>query len=118
MLPDIEDFTSRVYHIARQIPAGAVATYGQIAHLAGKPRAARAVGNALKALDEGIPYVPWHRVLNARGAVSGATPRAMRQRDLLTAEGVEFNASHKCKIEELEWEPEDRFWSVDWDTPE
>ena len=46
------DFKARVHHVVARIPEGYVATYGQIAHLAGAPRAARAVGNILKSLDD------------------------------------------------------------------
>jgi len=62
----------RIYAVVRRIPKGHVATYGQVAELAGFPRAARLVGRALRALPEGT-RVPWHRVVNARGRIS---PRA------------------------------------------
>ena len=59
-------FGRAVYDLIRQIPPGAVATYGQLAALLGAPRAARAVGYALKRCP---PGVPWQRVLNARGGI-------------------------------------------------
>lgn len=64
-------FRDKVYHMVEQIPKGKVATYGQIAFLCGKLRAARAVGNALHENPfEGC--VPCHRVVNAKGELSGA----------------------------------------------
>ena len=60
---------ARLWQVVRRIPRGRVATYGQIAALAGLPRAARQVGYALHALSDGSG-VPWQRVVNARGGVS------------------------------------------------
>jgi methylated-DNA-protein-cysteine methyltransferase-like protein len=82
---------ARIYAAVRRIPRGRVATYGQIARLAGLAGHARQVGYALHALDS-TSDVPWHRVVNARGEVS---PRAVPgwaevQRDLLEQEDVEL----------------------------
>ena len=81
-----------IYRAVRSIPRGRVATYGQVALLAGMPGAARTVGWALRALDEKIHRrVPWHRVLGAGGVISlgdGASGRLQRAR--LRAEGVRF----------------------------
>lgn len=89
-------FFRRVYGVVRRIPAGRVATYGQVAALAGTPRAARAVGWALRALDAAAAArVPWHRVVNAAGAISprpGLSPEIQRRR--LRAEGVRFVRGH------------------------
>ena len=65
------DFAERVYAAVRKIPEGKVATYAQIAELAGSPRAARAVGNALHANPDGI-YTPCYRVVNAQGELAAA----------------------------------------------
>ncbi|MEZ4290587.1 MAG: MGMT family protein [Myxococcota bacterium] len=65
---------SPVYRVVRRVPEGRVATYGQVAAIAGMPGAARQVGWALNALDE-ADDVPWHRVINARGEVSGRGER-------------------------------------------
>ena len=85
-------FFRRVYRVVRRIPRGQVATYGQVALLAGTPRGARAVGWALRALDERTAAsVPWHRVVNAAGGISprpGVSPEVQRRR--LRAEGVRF----------------------------
>lgn len=79
-------FDTAVYRLLRTIPAGRVVTYGELARRLGRPRAARAVGAALRRCP---PELPWHRVVNARGGVS---PRAgdgpWRQRWLLLQEGV------------------------------
>ncbi|MHC4946827.1 MAG: MGMT family protein [Planctomycetota bacterium] len=97
----------RIYAVVRRIPVGRVATYGQVAELAGLGGHARQVGYALAALPEGVD-VPWHRVINARGSVS---PRAFevedesRQQSLLEAEGVEFDDRRRVSLERFRWEP-------------
>lgn len=84
------DFYKRMEMVCRSIPWGKVATYGQIALLCGKPRNARQVGYALGRgrLGEGIPA---HRIVNARGILSGAAAFDVYdlQKRLLEAEGVE-----------------------------
>jgi methylated-DNA-protein-cysteine methyltransferase-like protein len=86
-------FATAVYAVVRRIPRGCVATYGEIAARLGRPRGARAVGQALGHCPPGIP---WHRVVNARGGIS---PRArasgmLTQRIRLEQEGVGFR--HGC----------------------
>jgi len=95
----------RIYRVVAMIPAGRVATYGQIAALAGLPRQARQVGFALAALT-GEPAVPWHRVINARGEISlGADTRSgRRQRGLLESEGVRFDANGRVSLAEFGWQ--------------
>lgn len=116
MPPEIEDFAARVRWLVGQIPPGRVATYGQIAHLAGAPRAARAAGNVLRgSLGEDVP---WQRVINARGEISfkGDLGRAETQRRLLRAEGIAFDG-WGCALETHEWDPDQLYWSADWDDP-
>ena len=82
-------FRTAVLTLVRRIPRGRVATYGQLAALAGHPRSARQVGQALRGADDGVP---WHRVVNAQGSIS-RRPRAasmMTQRIRLEQEGVVF----------------------------
>ena len=82
-------FREAVWRLVRRIPRGRVATYGQIAALLGRPRSARAVGGALL---ECPAAMPWHRVVNAQGAIS-ARPRMssmLTQRIRLEGEGVAF----------------------------
>jgi methylated-DNA-protein-cysteine methyltransferase-like protein len=78
-----------VHALVRRVPAGSVVTYGQVAALVGAPRAARAVGQAMRVCP---PSVPWHRVVNGRGAISrrGDGGGALSQRLLLEGEGVRF----------------------------
>jgi methylated-DNA-protein-cysteine methyltransferase-like protein len=84
-------FHAQVYALVCQVPAGRVTTYGDVAAALGSPRVARHVGWALAALQ--TPDVPWHRVINSRGALSfrGDTSRGVLQRSLLEAEGVTFD---------------------------
>lgn len=81
------------YAVIRRIPRGRVMTYGDVAKAAGQPRWARRVGYALSGLND--PKVPWWRVVNALGHISrggGRTPEGVDlQRDLLEAEGVDFD---------------------------
>lgn len=93
-----------IYSVVRRIPRGRVATYGQVAELAGIPRHARQVGYALHALDWGSS-VPWHRVINARGEVSARrAPGADRvQRQLLEREGVVFDAAGRVDLPSVRW---------------
>jgi methylated-DNA-protein-cysteine methyltransferase-like protein len=81
----------RIQEIVRQIPAGRVCTYGQVAYLAGGCTA-RMVGYAMASLPEGSD-VPWQRVINARGRISphGYGYGSLRQRQLLEEEGVLFS---------------------------
>jgi methylated-DNA-protein-cysteine methyltransferase-like protein len=81
----------RIWHTVRAIPRGSVATYGQVADLAGLPRRARLVGRALKELEDA--RVPWHRVLRAGGriAFTRGTRQYREQRARLIAEGVVFD---------------------------
>lgn len=95
--------------MVRRIPRGRVATYGQIARLAGLPRQPRLVGYTLHALAPGSD-VPWHRVINAAGRISARTgdPEAgVRQRRLLRAEGVRFR-DDQVSLERFLWRPRAR----------
>ncbi len=80
-------FHAAVYRLVGRIPKGQVATYGQIAALLGYPRAARAVGQAMRHVP---PHLPWHRVVNAQGGISlrGNVGGMLTQRLLLEQEGI------------------------------
>lgn len=84
-----------IYDIVRRIPFGRVASYGQIAELAGNRRWARVVGYALHAIPKGSD-IPWHRVVKKDGEVFGGagSPSGNRQTELLKSEGVEFVDGH------------------------
>lgn len=91
--------------VIRRIPAGWVATYGQIAAMAGLKRRARLVGRILQRLEPGSD-VPWHRVVNAKGEVSRGLSRNggdIRQQRLLEQEGVEFDDKGRFNLERYRW---------------
>ncbi|MDR1927656.1 MAG: MGMT family protein [Oscillospiraceae bacterium] len=95
----------RIYTVVRQIPRGRVATYGQIALLAGNPRWARAVGYALHANPDPV-RIPCHRVVNRTGGLSPsfAFGGAQAQRALLEEEGVAFSAQGAVDLQRCRWE--------------
>lgn len=98
-------FRDAIYRVVYQVPAGRVATYGQVAELAGYPGAARACGTALRDATR-QPELPWHRVINASGKVSpggGGVGRPLVQRRLLEEEGVHFRASGRCDLKRYRW---------------
>ncbi|HZO19026.1 MAG TPA: MGMT family protein [Gemmatimonadaceae bacterium] len=96
---------ARVYAVIRRIPAGRVATYGQVARLAGLGDHARMVGYALAALPSGTT-VPWHRVINARGSVSvRRSGESLSQRIRLEREGVRFDARGRTSFVLHGWRP-------------
>ncbi|OGZ93348.1 MAG: hypothetical protein A2131_00410 [Candidatus Sungbacteria bacterium GWC2_49_10] len=84
------NFYSKVYDVVKKIPAGKVATYQQVATIISTPRAAQAVGWALRALPTGHG-VPWQRVINSRGMISIQNLRAPKslQVKLLREENIE-----------------------------
>jgi methylated-DNA-protein-cysteine methyltransferase related protein len=94
----------RIWAVVRRVPRGRVATYGQIASVAGLSGQARQVGYALHALPSGTT-VPWHRVVNAAGQVSRrAAPGAdITQRILLEREGVTFSGRGRISLEQFRW---------------
>ena len=96
----------RIYAVVRRIPRGRVATYGQVAALAGLGGHARQVGYALHAIPEGSD-IPWHRVINAQGQVSVRSQRGgeLLQRLLLEAEGVRFGARGRVSLARFGWRP-------------
>jgi len=91
--------------VIRRIPKGWVATYGQVAAMAGLPRRARLVGHVLQNLGPATK-IPWHRVVNAKGEVSYSLSRnggdALQQR-LLEKEGVEFDDNNRFNLERFRW---------------
>lgn len=99
------NFYEAVYRLVRKIPRGRVMTYGQIAVVLGHPRAARAVGYALRACEG--KNVPWQRVINAQGRISDRAPveGPLIQKVLLQAEGVQFDRTDACDLKKYRWEP-------------
>ena len=99
----------RIYDVVKRIPEGRVATYGQVALLAGLPGQARRVGYALHALPDESP-VPWHRVINAKGEISILPDPFFGdvQRMLLESEGVIPDSNGKYALSRYQWKPEHR----------
>ena len=93
-----------IWSVVRKIPRGRVATYGQIAELAGLEGHARQVGYALHHLPDGLG-IPWHRVINAQGEVSPRTGGDSHelQRMLLEAEGVTFDKRGRVDLKKFRW---------------
>lgn len=94
----------RIRQTVSRIPRGRVATYGQIARLAGLRGQARLVGYAMHALPAGT-RVPWQRVVNARGTISLPGKTAERQRELLERDGVRFDARGRIDLDRFLWQP-------------
>ncbi len=99
-----------IYEAAMQVPHGKVATYGQIAMLAGLPGHARLAGYALYNLPKELSgKVPWQRVINAQGRISYSNARHgsdHRQRELLEKEGVEFSPAGRVDLKRFGWKPQ------------
>ena len=102
------DTYQRIWQIVRRVPRGRVATYGQVAALAGLPNHARQVGYALHALPRGHD-VPWQRVINAKGEVSPRSEDGWQgyQRHLLEEEGITFDGRGRVDLERWRWQPDD-----------
>jgi methylated-DNA-[protein]-cysteine S-methyltransferase len=99
-------FVQRVLTVVRRIPVGRVATYGDVAALAGQPRAARAVGNIMR--DCRRPDVPCHRVIAAGGRLGGYGGSEALKRALLGAEGVVVTGSRVRELDRVTWNPRKR----------
>lgn len=95
----------RIWQTVSQIPSGSVASYGQVAKLAGLPNASRLVGNVLKKLPKGS-QLPWHRVINAQGKISFAegSNAYCEQRLRLENEGLVFSGN-KLSLTKYGWRP-------------
>jgi methylated-DNA-protein-cysteine methyltransferase related protein len=98
-------YRERVFEIVRQIPAGKVMTYGQLAIVLGDGYTARTVGYVMHGSDEGVP---WQRVINSQGKCStGRLTIPMNlQQELLVAEGVVFSDAGKCDLKKFQWFPD------------
>ena len=96
----------RIYAVVRRIPEGRVATYGQVASLAGLAGHARQVGYALHALPDGTA-IPWHRVVNAKGGISlrSMPGGELVQRGLLQREGIPLDPRGRVPLARMRWLP-------------
>jgi methylated-DNA-protein-cysteine methyltransferase related protein len=113
--PDPKTYNALVWKIARQIPAGKVSSYGQIASMIPPPEGvlpgqydklgSRWVGKAMRDTPSG-EGVPWHRVINSQGSISlpEGSPPAVEQRARLEAEGVVFSAKGKVNFDVVGWD--------------
>ena len=98
----------RIYEVVREVPAGAVASYGDIATIVGGGCDARMVGSALNAIPKaGAEEVPWQRIVNAQGGIS---TKGLLQRKLLEDEGIAFDAEGRIPLVRFRWSGP----SVDW----
>jgi methylated-DNA-protein-cysteine methyltransferase-like protein len=100
----------RIYAVVRRVPRGKVATYGQIAEIAGLGGHARQVGYAMAAIPKSSA-VPWHRVINAQGRVSMRSAGAgstIIQQQLLEREGVAFDGGGRVSLTRFRWKPRGR----------
>ena len=97
----VTSFRRRVFTIVRAIPVGRVATYGDVARLAGAPRAARAVGNVMRTCDD--PSIPCHRVTGANGALGGYGSSPLLKRQLLIAEGITLRGGKLREFARIRW---------------
>ena len=122
-LPDPMPFYKLVWEIVRQIPEGAVATYGQIAGMIPPPEGIQRVfnqtrprgggGDAITAaprVDE--PTIPWHRVINGKGGISlpENSKAAALQRARLRAEAVLLGSDERVSLDEFGWDGPDAKW--------
>ena len=97
-------FRARIEDLVRQIPHGRVMTYGQLAALAGSPRAARIVGGVA---HYGDPDLPWQRVVNKQGGLASGYPGGRAAHAAaLQAEGVAISDDGRVDVRELLWWPE------------
>lgn len=102
-------FFAQIYALTAAIPPGRVMTYGQIALVLGRPRAAKSVGTAMR-LSPGHLSLPCHRVVNAQGGLApdGAFGAPGIQREILRAEGVPFLANGRVDLARCLWSPNGR----------
>ncbi|MEM7031005.1 MAG: MGMT family protein [Chloroflexota bacterium] len=102
---------TRIYAVVQQIPAGKVATYGQVAAIVGRGCNARVVGYAMSALKVDEAETPWQRVINAKGEISirgGSGP--VVQQVMLEKEGVQFNDKNQVDFNDCGWEGPNWSW--------
>lgn len=102
----ISEFTLRVIQIVLSIPKGQVATYKQIAELAGKPQASRGVSWILHSCSTRY-QLPWHRVINSKGKISfdPMSVHYRRQKKRLETEGVELSETHEINLKKYLFKP-------------
>jgi len=102
---DEPSYQEKIWQIVALIPEGKVATYGQVAELAGLPKMARAVGRTLSQLPKDT-QLPWHRVINAQGKISFPSDSTsyLCQKERLANEGVSL-INGKIRLKDYRWIP-------------
>ena len=100
----ISEFTKKVLQQISSVPKGKVATYKQIAELAGKPQGSRGVSWILHTCSTTYK-LPWHRIINSQGKISfdRASSNFRKQKKLLMAEGVLFSESNEINMSRFQW---------------
>lgn len=98
------EFTKKVISLIKKIPKGKVATYAQIAKLAGKPHGVRGVVWILHSSSK-MNDLPWHRVINSKGRISfpAMSEQELRQKSSLKKEGVKFSDGEVIDLEIFQW---------------
>lgn len=106
---EASDFSKKVMASIRQIPPGFVATYGQIAALAGKPHGSRGVAWILNSCANSH-QLPWQRVLNSQGRISFSVGSSLhkKQKTLLQREGVRFGRGGRLDLTVYQWSRQPR----------
>jgi methylated-DNA-protein-cysteine methyltransferase-like protein len=98
---EVSTFFDQVYEMVAGIPYGRVASYGQIARLLGRPRAAREVGWAMRHCPEELP---WHRVVMKDGSITGGVWSELRRARLIE-EGIAFTDDGRVDMDRCAWTP-------------
>ncbi|HYO52851.1 MGMT family protein [Archangium sp.] len=102
-------FFERIYQVVEQVPRGQVSTYGDIAIIVGGGCDARIVGLAMGDLGPRAAKVPWQRIINRSGGIS---TQGFNQRELLVAEGVEFDEKGKVYLDRFRWAGPSQEWAA------
>jgi methylated-DNA-protein-cysteine methyltransferase related protein len=102
-------FFERIYQVVEQVPRGQVSTYGDIAIIVGSDCDARIVGLAMGDLGPRAAKVPWQRIINRSGGIS---TQGYGQRELLEAEGVEFDEKGKVPLDRFRWAGPSKEWAA------
>jgi len=113
----LTEFSQRVIQLIQNIPEGKVSTYGQIADLAGRPKAARRVSWLLNSSSDKY-QLPWHRVINSQGKISERPGGGQqRQKKRLAEEGIKVSRQYEVDLKKYLWTPETINWE-EMDIPE
>lgn len=96
------EFTQKIVEAIAAIPYGKVATYGQIATMAGNPKGARQVSWTLRTQTKKLG-LPWHRVIGSGGKISIEGEGAHIQADLLRREGIEVDVAGRISLKDYQW---------------